>query len=141
MHFLVTSFISFIHIMASKSLNATQLQLKQLQYKSQIIKSYIKKLETTLRAYNARSTVSGDEQFLSITKMSLFSIQQQIEAKRSKEHSLKLANHTLRTEIDRLQQQHDALREDIKSQEMRARSTMKNKVEILLKMKFRKTPK
>ena len=88
-------------------------------------------METTLKAYNARSTVSGTEQFLSITKLRLFSIQQQIQSDRMKEHRLKLSNHTLRTEITELKQQHDALRNDIKSQENKVRSMANDKVENL----------
>jgi len=104
-----------------------QLQFKQIQYQSQIIQSYIRNLETTLKAYNAGSTVSGDEQFLSITKLRLSSIQQKIQNDRMKEHRLKLSNHTLRCEINELKQQHDALREDIKSQELKARSNRNHK--------------
>merc|ERR1712008_163646 len=71
--------------------------------------------------------MGGDEQFLSMTKLRLFTVQKQIESDRRKEIQLKLSNHSLRSEIADLKQQHDALREDIKSEEKRARSMTKSK--------------
>ena len=101
--------------MAAKSVSVQQ--FKQLQYKSQILQSYINKLQTTLRAYNASCQFSGDDQFLAIMRMKLQQIEQTILTSRVKEQELKLNNSLLSTQINKLKQERDSLKQSLKMEE------------------------
>ena len=101
--------------MAAKSI--TLQQFKNLQYKSQIIQSYIKKLETTLRAYNASSQFSANDQFLAMMRINLEQIESKVKSSRRKEQELKLNNNTLNIQINKLKQERDILYKSLKMEE------------------------
>ena len=105
--------------MASKSV--TVQQFKQLQYQAQIIKSYLSKIETSLKCYNS----SGSEQFLALTRLKLESIQQKILADRQREQQLKLENIYLSAQINTLKKDRDALYKEIKAAETKSKSSDK----------------
>jgi len=82
-------------------------------------------LELNLKAYNATSAFSGTDQFLSMTKLKLQTIQQKVTNDRLREHKLKLDNIALRSQISELKKQTDSLRGDIQTQEHKARNASK----------------
>eukprot|EP01084_Bolivina_argentea_P002946 5514_1 len=108
--------------MASMSLQ----QLKNLQYKSQIIQSYIKKFETNLRAYNASQQFTSTEQFLALTKLKLQQIEKKIVTDRIKEQQLKLNNNILNSQINNLKKEVDGLYKKINLQESKTRKLSSN---------------
>merc|ERR1712113_954639 len=75
--------------------------------------SYIKAMDTTLRAYNQ----SGTEQFLSMTKLHLKEIESTIKKSRCNEHEIRLKNNELSTQISQLKCETDSLYKELQHQE------------------------
>mmetsp|Transcript_38024 Transcript_38024/g.60906 ORF Transcript_38024/g.60906 Transcript_38024/m.60906 type:complete len:296 (+) Transcript_38024:60-947(+) len=103
--------------MAAKSV--TLQQFKHLQYQSQILKSYIQKLETNLKVFSG----NANEQFLAITRLKLQNVEEKVLSDRLKEQQLTLQNHQLTAQITRLKQERDALYKAISTKEQQAASS------------------
>ena len=72
-----------------------------------------------MKAYNASSQFSANEQFLAIMRLKVQEIEEKVKSSRRREQELILNNNVLNSEINQLKQERDALYTSLKMQKLK----------------------